>query len=129
MDFKKTYQPRIERFMKSAKEKDIGSLFFYSNVWRGEMSRYLAGFNFPGPFNILLVTADGKVRMGVSCASDFTKAKEELPWLEEVILEGPAMGKVAKAWGKLGLKGAMGVSGLDLIPLPLLREMKGSFGG
>jgi Xaa-Pro aminopeptidase len=129
VDFKETYQPRIERFMKSAKEKGIESLLFYSNVWRREDSRYLAGFNFLGPFNMLLITADGNVRMGVSCTSDFRKAKEEIPWLEEVILEGPEMGKVAKAWGKIGLKGAMGVSGLDLIPIRLLREMKGSGSG
>ena len=129
MDFKNTYQPRIQLFIKTAKEKEIGSLLFYSNAWRGEMPRYLAGFNFTGPFNILLVTTDGKVRMGVSSVSDYIKAKEELPWLEEVILEGPTMDKIAKAWGKLGLTGNMGGSGMDLIPLPLLKQMKGTFGG
>ena len=129
MDFKNTYQPRIQLFIKTAKEKEIGSLFFYSNAWRGEMSRYLAGFRFTGPFNILLVTPDGKVRMGVSSVSDYIKAKEELPWLEGVILEDPTMDKIVKAWGKLGLTGTMGVSGMDLIPLPLLKQMKGAFGG
>ena len=129
MDFKKTYQPRMTFFSKTARENGMGSLFFYSNVWRREMPRYLAGFNFTGPFNILLVTPDGKMRMGVSSVSDYVKAKEELPWLEEVILEDPTLGKVVKAWEKLGLTGNLGVSGMDLIPVALLKQMKRVFGG
>ncbi len=129
MDLKETYVRRIERFLKGAKEKEIESLFFYSNVWRREDSRYLAGFNFLGPFNVLLITPDGKVRMGVSCPSDFRKAKEELPWLEEVILETPDMGQIARAWEKTGIHGTMGVSGLDLLPIRLLEQLQKSFPG
>lgn len=129
MDLKETYQQRIQRFIKAAKEKEIESLLFYSNVWRREDSRYLAGFNFLGPFNIILITSEGKVRMGVSCESDFRKAKEELPWLEEVILESPDMGKIAKAWGKIGLNGNTGVSGLDLLPISLLKHLQRSLLG
>lgn len=129
MEIKETYQRRIQQFIKAAKEKEITSLLFYSNGWRREESRYLTGFQFLGPFNMILITPDGQVRMGVSCNSDYRKAKALLPWVEDVVLEGPGMSHIAKAWGKLGLEGDMGVSGLDLLPVPFLEQMRKSCAG
>jgi Xaa-Pro dipeptidase len=126
VDYKTTYLPRIKRFLDAAKAKGIESLLFYSNVWRREDSRYLAGFNFLGPFNVVLITPDLRVRMGVSCDSDFRKAREELPWVDEVVLENPEMGRMATAWGEAGVHGKMGVSGLDLLPVRFLLQFRKS---
>jgi len=126
VDSKETCGKRTGRFLEAAGEKGIGSLLFYCNMWRREDVRFLTGFNFMGPFVMLLLTSDGKVRMGVACEADYRKACAELPWLEDVTLEAPDMATIARGWAALGLEGALGVSGLDLLPVSLLRGIKNS---
>ena len=104
------YRSRIKRFVEAAQSRGADAVLFYSTGWRREDARYMLGFQFTGPVNMILATADGKVRMGVSTESEQQKALSELPWLDEVVLEGPDMGRNIEAWKKAGLKEGIGVT-------------------
>lgn len=124
MNYEDTYKQRIDRFLEATRDRDIEAILFYSNAWRREDARYVSGFNFLGPFNMILVTSDGRVRMGVSHRSDLAKAREELPWVEEVILEDESLEVCVRAWSRFLSGGNIGVSGLDLLPLRLNNQLE-----